>query len=228
MDHTIKSFIKEKNETVSTVAYKLQLSRPTFDTYIAIYEQNLPLPKKIYQRIFDSLFSDYNIAPDVFKERLDIYELILIEGVNIDNIDFFSRRVDRVSRLMSRIRGNINYEELDEELYIFIDLLIKHYSDDMLYQVVQYFLRLYGKKDMTQITELQIAFSSELFHTFNKLNQNEIAFRYSDWNSYTQVCQRAQIREKLGRVQLEKERLIKEENKLRRQLYGNKIWGLDI
>ena len=45
MRYTIKAFIKEKNETVSNVASKLQLSRPTFDTYIAAYESGLKITK---------------------------------------------------------------------------------------------------------------------------------------------------------------------------------------
>ena len=46
MRYSIKAFIKEKNETVSNVASKLQLSRPTFDTYIAAYESGLKLLKE--------------------------------------------------------------------------------------------------------------------------------------------------------------------------------------
>lgn len=56
MRYSIKAFIKEKNETVSNVASKLQLSRPTFDTYIAAYESGLKITKGRYQKIFDSLF----------------------------------------------------------------------------------------------------------------------------------------------------------------------------
>ena len=56
MRYSIKAFIKEKNETVSNVASKLQLSRPTFDTYIAAYESGLKITKGRYQKIFDSNF----------------------------------------------------------------------------------------------------------------------------------------------------------------------------
>lgn len=85
MKYTIKAFIKDKNETVSSVANKLQLSRPTFDTYIMIYEERLPLPKAKYQRIFDSLFSDYYISSNAFKERLDMCETILTSGMQYNS-----------------------------------------------------------------------------------------------------------------------------------------------
>lgn len=118
MKYTIKAFIKDKNETVSSVANKLQLSRPTFDTYIMIYEEGLPLPKAKYQRIFDSLFSDYYISSNAFKERLDMCETILTSGMQYNSIEFLTRRADRVSTLIERIRQNINFENLDERFVL--------------------------------------------------------------------------------------------------------------
>ena len=90
MRYTIKAFIKEKNETVSNVASKLQLSRPTFDTYIAAYESGLKITKGRYQKIFDSLFSDYYISSDVFKERLELYHELLKSESKNETIEYLS------------------------------------------------------------------------------------------------------------------------------------------
>lgn len=65
MKYTIKAFIKEKNETVSSVAQKLHLSRPTFDTYILIYEEGKRLPKKIIKK--------YLIVCFLIMESLVVY-----------------------------------------------------------------------------------------------------------------------------------------------------------
>ena len=224
MKYTIKAFIKDKNETVSSVANKLQLSRPTFDTYIMIYEEGLPLPKAKYQRIFDSLFSDYYISSNAFKERLDMCETILTSGMQYNSIEFLTRRADRVSTLIERIRQNINYENLDEDLYEFINLLITNYSDAVFYNLVQYFVMLYGKKDMDQVTELQMAYFAEFFLAFENFNKSNIQYNLSDWERYQQRCERAQINNKLRNLELEKERLKSKEEDLRRQLYGNTIW----
>lgn len=228
MKYTIKTFIKEKNETVSTVANKLHLSRPTFDTYIMIYESGEPLPKKLYQKVFDSLFSDYRISSEAFKERLDICEEVLLTKTNSDSIDFLSRRADRAARLMNQIRQNIDYENFDEELYEFINLVITNYSDDVIYNLVQFFLMLYGKKDTVKATNLQIAYFSELFHALEKLNAKEIHFSYSDWKRYQEKCEKARISNELGSREEEQERLKQIEEELRRQLYGNTIWGLEF
>ena len=110
MNH-IKAFIKEKNETVSNVASKLQLSRPTFDTYIAAYESGLKITKGRYQKIFDSLFSDYYISSDVFKERLELYHELLKSESKNEPIEYLSKRADRTSMLMNEIRDNIRYSK---------------------------------------------------------------------------------------------------------------------
>ncbi len=203
------------------MANKLKLSRPTFDSYIEIYENNKIIPKQIYQKVFDGLFADDRIPTDVFKGRLEMYEMILAKGRRDEDIDFISRRADRVSKLMNRLRENIEYEEIDKDLYDFIDVIIQRYSDNAIYQMVQFFLRLYGKKDVNQTTNLQMAFFSELFHTFNELDQNEIAFNYLDWDKYRQTCQKARMKEEM---RLEIDRLKNEQENLRRQLYENRIW----
>ena len=228
MEYMINALIEAKNETVSSVASKLQLSRPTFDTYIAMYEDGELLPKMRYQKIFDSLFSDYYISQEAFHERLDMCENVLLYGGNVDSVAFLSKRADRASRLMNQIRQNINYEKFDEELYEFLDLVISHYPDDIFYHLIQFFLMLYGKKDTRQATDFQVAYFSNLFRAFDQLDQNAIHFDYSDWLRYQKKCENARVCEKLGTIKLEQERLKLEEQKLRRKLYDNKSWGMEF
>lgn len=74
------------------MANKLKLSRPTFDSYINFYEQNIPLPKENYQKIFENLFSDASISTEAFRSRLDMCESLLSQGIKFDSIDFFLER----------------------------------------------------------------------------------------------------------------------------------------
>lgn len=224
MKYAIKAFIKDKNETVSSVANKLQLSRPTFDTYIMIYEEGSPLPKAKYQKIFDSLFSDYYISSNAFKERLDMCEAILTNHMRCESIEFLSRRADRASRLIERIHKNINYENFDDDLYEFINLLVENYTDDVFYNLVQYFLMLYGKKSVDQVNELQMAYFAEFFHAFDNFNKDSIQYNLSDWERYRQRCEKARINNELGHLKLEQEQLKSREEDLRRQIYGNTVW----
>lgn len=228
MEYTIKAFIKAKDETVSDVASKLRLSRPTFDSYIMFYENNIPIPKDTYQKIFDNLFSDSTIPTEIFKSRLDMCEALLLQGKPIDAIDFFSRRADRASKLMNCISENIDYENMDDDLYEFINLLMENYADTLFYQLVQFFLCWYGKRKVSEDNKFQVAYFSKLFHAFNSLNHEEILFQFSDWEMYRKQCEVAYMKEKLEKLKLEQERLRQEEDKIRRELYENTIWKLDF
>lgn len=192
------------------------------------YEHGQPLPKKKYQSIFDSLFSDYSISSGKFKERLDMCETFLKNGLQYESIDYLSRRADRASELVNNIRQSIRYDNLDADLYEFINLLICNYSDDVFYNLVQYFLMLYGKKDVSQVNDLQVAYFSELYHAFNKINRNEITFNLLDWKDYKEKCKRDCMKEKLGDLMLQQEHIKKQEYEIRRQLYGNTIWEFDL
>ena len=223
MRYTIKAFIKEKNETDSNVASKLQLSRPTFDTYIATYESGLKITKGRYQKIFDSLFSDYCISSDVFKERLELYHELLKSEKKNEPIEYLSKRADRTSMLMNEIRDNIRYNGLDNDLYKFINLVITNYSEDIFYNLVQFFLILYGKKDMSHVTDFQTAYFSELYCALSEIDQNEITFNLKDWEKYKKISRDAYLREQLRYMEIEKENIMQKQEEIRRQIYENTI-----
>ena len=223
MRYTIKAVIKEKNETVSNVASKLQLSRPTFDTYIAAYESGLKITKGRYQKIFDSLFSDYYISSDVFKERLELYHELLKSESKNEPIEYLSKRADRTSMLMNEIRDNIRYNGLDNDLYKFINLVITNYSEDIFYNLVQFFLILYGKKDMSHVTDFQTAYFSELYCALSEIDQNEITFNLKDWEKYKKISRDAYLREQLRYMEIEKENIMQKQEEIRRQIYENTI-----
>lgn len=228
MTYSIKMLIKEKNETLSTVANKLHLSRPTLDTYIILYERGEMLPKVFYQEIFDTLFSDYNISLEAFKERLDMCEEVILSDKKDVSIGLLSRRADRAAKLMKQLHQNISYEKFDEELYEFINLVITNYSDDTIYNLVQFFIMLYGKKDVSQASDFQIAYFAELYHAFDNLNRSEIHFDYRDWTKYREKCQRAKRYNEMGDIRIEREYINRKEEEIRRLLYGNKIWGMEF
>lgn len=127
---------------------------------------------------------------------------------------------------MNCIQQDIDYEKFDEDLYKFVDILIANYSDDIFYQLVQYFLMLYGKKNVTEASRFQIAYFSELFCTFSKLNENQITFSALDWNAYRKQCETARMKEELQKIKLEQKWL--KEEKIRRYLYESAVGRMDF
>ena len=52
----IKCQLKSLDVKISKLASGLEISRPTFDTYVDLYENNQQIPNEKYQEIFDYLF----------------------------------------------------------------------------------------------------------------------------------------------------------------------------
>lgn len=222
MMYSIKAFIKNKGETLSSIACKLKLSRPTFDTYISMYEEGLPIPKARYQKVFDQLFSDKDIATDIFKARLDTCAEFLDGKTDCHSIEHMSMKADRMSAFVSQLRQNMNYQKMNSDLYDFINLLITHSSDDIFYHLMQYFLLFYGKKDITQISDLQKAYYSEFHRTFNLFEKQDIVYSITEWKEYQKQCENAQAKNKP--YALQQEQILSYSKELRREIYDNRIW----
>ena len=227
MNYKIKDLIKAKKETVSSVANKLMLSRPTFDAYIMLYEMGQTIPKRKYQMVFDTLFADYEISAVAFAERLGMCSAILNDQWPIPSLELLTRKADQSSHLTEKIRKQLRYGKLDEDFYEFLDILINHYSEDAFYNLVQYFLMIYGKKDMGNITELQAAYLANFYHVFKKFEMDVVQYRISDWVEFQNSCEQARSRKYIQQMELELQEMRQREDALRRK-YESNIWGMDF
>ena len=228
MNYTIKALIKAKNETVSAVANKLMLSRPTFDTYIMLYEAGQEIPKKKYQMVFDTLFSNYDIPAVVFSERLGMCSAILSNHESVHFLEMLSRKADQSSYLMEKIRNKLRCGDLDDDFYEFLDVIISHYSEDLFYNLGQYFLMIYGKKEIDNITELQVAYFTNFHKVFKNFEMDAVQYRLSDWIEFKNSCDKAQRRKHIQQMECELQEIKQKEDELRRRIYESRIWGMDF
>ena len=105
----------------------------------------------------------------------------------------------------------------------FINLVITNYSEDIFYNLVQFFLILYGKKDMSHVTDFQTAYFSELYCALSEIDHNEITFNLKDWEKYKKISRDAYLREQLRYMEIEKENIMQKQEEIRRQIYENTI-----
>lgn len=67
----IKEKLKKYNITLTQFSNILNVSRPTLDTYIRLYESGQDLPNDKYKFLFDSVFSEDVENEFDFQEQLD-------------------------------------------------------------------------------------------------------------------------------------------------------------
>ena len=70
----IKGQLKQIDVKVSKLAAGLEISRPTFDSYLELYEKGETIPNDKYQIIFEYLFSNGCVSAVEFAQRYDLFE----------------------------------------------------------------------------------------------------------------------------------------------------------
>lgn len=188
----IKEYIRQQNETISSFAKKLHLSRPTLDTYIITYEADKSLPKKKYQIIFDYLFQDLTTQKGIFSGRLEMCSKLLEKEEKFNVWELSSKKIDYVSQILNKVKEDLSNTNCDEELYMFIDILISNYNQEFFQNLVRYFLTLNGYKDEISVTEQQKAFFAKIYKTFYECSQSSIIYNINDYEAFGKHC--AEIR----------------------------------
>ena len=178
----IKEKLRRYGLTLTAFSKELNISRPTLDSYIRLYESGAELPNKKFSALFDALFSSEYLSESEFYERLQSGTYLLhrdsllgITGLDIESTDTLSNIIDIAKRDMFR-------DNYDTRLYTFITLLLNnYYRNSVLRHIVSYFLTLTGIIDAAEVTaEEELAFSnyypvfkSEVNNTM-QLNQSSL------------------------------------------------------
>lgn len=220
MNYSIKAYIKACNETVSSVAERLRLSRPTFDTYINLYETGLPIPKERYQKLFEQLFQEEPLPQSVFKERLIMCTSIIERNMDYEKITYIAKQSDRTSQLFERIHYGVENKILDDDALEFLDLFVSEYSNDYYYNLVQYFLHEDMHRGMDHIIDIRESYSSyyNYLHerwTAEGADNNDLGAKSIDKHYMTLGSERKKR---------DLDERVSQKDVARRKLYDNKNW----
>lgn len=171
----IKVKLRELGITLSEFSHKLQISRPTVDNYIELYESGRIIPKDKYNRIFKVLF-DRNIdSKEEFLDVLDKYQG-LIERDKILGIDeLTASKTDIITSVIEEMNNDMICDDSDENMYIFINMIIRSYRKEAIFKkLAKYFLILNGKEDIKNISEDEEIYLSNYYKLFFEDKNNKL------------------------------------------------------
>lgn len=171
----IKLRLKELGIKLLEFAKELDISRPTLDNYIALYDKGEGLPSEKYQIIFDSLFDDGIETKEEFQNVLDSYHNLIQRDIILGVKDLSVEKTDLLSDLISLIKKDIESEDYCKDIYAFINMLVRSYKDVPTYRrFADYFLYLNGKKEITDIEESDKAFYGHCYDLMKKDTENRL------------------------------------------------------
>ncbi|MBR1534511.1 MAG: helix-turn-helix transcriptional regulator [Ruminococcus sp.] len=158
----IKEKLKLYGLTLSAFSERLNISRPTLDNYIRLYENGLELPNKKFSSLFNTLFGSNDLTISEFHEKLERFTYLLTRDntLGISGLDMQSS--DLLSNIIDISRRDLYREDHDIRLYQFITMLLNNYYQvPALQHLASYFLTLNGITDISDMTDDEkIAFSN--------------------------------------------------------------------
>lgn len=147
------------------------LSRPTLDSYIQKFENDLPLPQRRYQIIFDELFSK-DLSNDKFDGLYSKYINLLQRDrmMSLTHIDTIS--TDRIMHVFRELKRSVQFDG-GNDLLSFIEFVVRSYQNDKKVQIlVKYFSYLNSLNEYSP-TQEEIIYMSNLYHVFNSIDGSD-------------------------------------------------------
>ena len=204
----IKKVLKQFGITQKDFATKIELSRPTLDTYIALYESGCEIPKEKYRIIFSTLF-DKDYSREEFLYELDDLIGLLERDKRYGTVELSPEASDYVSSILNQMRKDLRTPDWDENVYLFIKLLIGSYKGNtILKELTYYFTYLNGIRNFSKIEQKQIAYMANFYRVFDELLREPQKYCNEDYNAFINRCQ--EITEEKENRQKEKKEALKQ------------------
>lgn len=184
----IKERLKANKVTISEFAQNLQISRPTLDSYIKMYESGQELPNDKYKIVFDILFSDYVESIEEFKNRIEEVKNILHRDSILGTIDLDAEKTDLLTNIIEIAKSDLYDENCDLNVYRFIIMYLNSYKNvNVFTTLMKYFLTLNSRYNIEELEEDDKIALSNYFRIFSKQVNNELEF---DQESYSMFLRR--------------------------------------
>lgn len=210
----IKDFLKKYKFTLKELAELLELSRPTLNTYINLYENGEEIPNPRYQHIFTEIFSKY------WKEKFEIIEEIkyLKKSERKQEDDYSFENLELINSIKEKMYSDMKGEKEVLPLYKFINSVLYNYNrDDGLTGYIDYNLFLNGLKNIAEISESEKILISNIFPIMREHVEKTLKFNEQGYDLFlkrVEEIKKFRERETL-RIESEFRKKIKDELELK-------------
>lgn len=113
--------------SLTEFASGLNLSRPTLDSYIQMYETEKIIPKKRYDTLFHELFDDKPASREEFERRYTSLRRELFQEYLLETKSLTKDASNIIANLSQLMTEDMEREDWDKTIYSYIEILIKEY-----------------------------------------------------------------------------------------------------
>ncbi len=163
----IKETLKRNGFTLSQFADSLNITRPTLNSYINLFEQGYTIPNEKYQLLFDSLFGmDYKSCVE-FREQLENANYLIERDSLLGTMNLGAEKTDILSEIIESCKQDLFKPTYDINLYKFIVMFVNSYYENNVFQhLAKYFLTLNGFCDVDTLNQKEKIAISNYYNLF--------------------------------------------------------------
>lgn len=164
----VKKILQRNYLTLSSFAEILNISRPTLNSYIRMYESNSSIPNEKFQIIFDELFK-YKLSNEEFEKRLNKYQGLLKRDRAMGVLNLEADETDLFTTVLNNMKRDFYSGNQDDNVYIFINMLILNYKREEIFShLIQYFMVLNNILPYEKINLKENQYLLQYFSVFEK------------------------------------------------------------
>lgn len=149
MGAVIKRQLKENNKTLSEFCDDFNISRPTLNSYIKLYEDKEELPNEVFQRIFDYLFDEDILDHTEFHDRYryvqDYYHRRYTNRFTNDLLGYNSTSERNYNSLLMTIQKDVVEKSISDDKFMIMNYILKN-DDEFLDKYIDFFMCYTGAK----------------------------------------------------------------------------------
>ncbi|MCT4631281.1 MAG: hypothetical protein N4A76_00925 [Firmicutes bacterium] len=165
----IKLKLKEVGIKIGEFADALKITRPTLNNYIIAFESNEKISNSKYQFIFEQLFNNRIESKEEFEDMVKHFHKLLERDDLLGTLEFDVKKTDLMTKVIQRIKDDLEEEDYDENIYIFINMIIGNYRKERIFkEFSKYFLYLNDVYDISDIKESEKPFLSNCYKLMHK------------------------------------------------------------
>lgn len=166
----IKDYLKKIEITKVDLAKSLNISRPTLDQYIELFEKGQKIENDRYEIIFNRLFSDDNMAREQFDLQLDSVKFLLERDKRYDIGKLKPGDADIVATIHNCLVNDMSNDQSNRKVYNTILILLrKYHSDIIMRELCGFFSDLNSDTDISELDLESKAYYSYFYNFFSKI-----------------------------------------------------------
>ena len=153
MGAVIKRELKEHDITLSQFCDDFNISRPTLNNYIKLYEDQETLPSEVFERIFDYLFDAEVSSHNEFMERYsyvqDYYHRKYTNRFTNDLLGYNNLSERNYNSLLMTIERDKVEKRISDDKFMMINYILKN-DDEILDKYIDFFMCYKGTKKFNE------------------------------------------------------------------------------